>query len=67
VFLSDWEEFANLDLKRLRAELRYPVVIDGRSLYRPEQMAKAGIMYSSVGRPDAMPASSIASLAYRVA
>src|SRR5579885_3360783 len=55
LILTDWEEFANLDLERLRKELRHPVVVDGRNLYRPEQMAQAGLMYSSIGRPDAMP------------
>ncbi len=55
LILTDWEEFANLDLQRIRKELRHPVVVDGRNLYRPEQMVKAGLMYSSVGRPDAVP------------
>ena len=53
--LTDWEEFAELDLKRLHALLRYPIVIDGRNLYRPEKMAEAGFIYSSVGRPDVFP------------
>jgi UDPglucose 6-dehydrogenase len=56
LILTDWEEFADLDLKRLREELRYPVIIDGRNLYRPEQMVRAGFIYSSVGRADAFPA-----------
>jgi UDPglucose 6-dehydrogenase len=56
LILTDWEEFADLDLKRLREELRYPVIIDGRNLYSPEQMAKAGFIYASVGRPDVFPA-----------
>lgn len=58
LILTDWEEFANLDLKRLREELRYPVIIDGRNLYSPDKMVKAGFIYSSVGRPDAFPAMS---------
>jgi len=57
LILTDWEEFANLDLKRLRNELRHPVIVDGRNLYRPEQMINAGLMYSSVGRPDVIPVS----------
>jgi UDPglucose 6-dehydrogenase len=56
LILTDWEEFADLDLKRMREELRYPVIIDGRNLYTPEQMAKAGFIYASVGRPDVFPA-----------
>jgi UDPglucose 6-dehydrogenase len=55
LILTEWDEFANLDLKRLRAALRFPIVIDGRNLYDPRRMAKAGLMYSSVGRPEIMP------------
>src|ERR1700758_5559519 len=34
LILTEWEEFANLDLTRVRRELKYPIVIDGRNLYR---------------------------------
>ncbi|MGA2101972.1 MAG: UDP-glucose/GDP-mannose dehydrogenase family protein [Candidatus Sulfotelmatobacter sp.] len=60
LILTEWEEFANLDLSRLRQELRYPIVIDGRNLYDPDVMATQGFTYYSVGRsashPDAVPA-----------
>jgi len=59
LILTEWEEFANLDLKRLREELRYPIVIDGRNLYDPAVMAAQGFTYFSVGRaasyPDGVP------------
>jgi UDPglucose 6-dehydrogenase len=53
LILTEWEEFAELDLKRLHSELRFPIVIDGRNLYDPESMAAAGFTYYSVGRPAA--------------
>ena len=53
--LTEWEEFAALDLTRLRTELKYPIVIDGRNLYDPEVMASHGFTYYSVGRPAAHP------------
>jgi UDPglucose 6-dehydrogenase len=60
LILTEWEEFANLDLTRLRQELKYPIVIDGRNLYDPEVMAAHGFTYYSVGRaachPDGVPA-----------
>ena len=60
LILTEWEEFAALDLKRLHAELKYPIVIDGRNLYDPEVMAANGFTYYSVGRaastPEAAPA-----------
>jgi UDPglucose 6-dehydrogenase len=55
LILTDWEEFAALDLDRIRHSLRYPIVIDGRNLFDPEQIAKHGLIYFSVGRPDAVP------------
>jgi UDPglucose 6-dehydrogenase len=63
LILTEWEEFANLDLARLRQELRYPIVIDGRNLYDPEVMAAHGYTYYSVGRaashPDGVPAAAM--------
>jgi len=60
LILTEWEEFANLDLNRLRSELKYPIVIDGRNLYDSDVMAAQGFTYYSVGRaashPDGVPA-----------
>jgi len=55
LILTEWEEFANLDLQRLHQELKYPIVIDGRNLYDPEVMAANGFTYYSVGRAAAIP------------
>lgn len=57
LILTDWEEFADLDLERLHENLKYPIVIDGRNLYKPEYMAANGFSYFSVGRNDAFPKS----------
>src|SRR5437660_1084858 len=57
LLLTEWEEFAALDLKRLHGQMKYPIVIDGRNLYDPETMAAAGFTYYSVGRPPAIPES----------
>ena len=51
LILTEWEEFATLDLDRLRGELRYPIVIDGRNLYSPQEMRDHGITYINMGRP----------------
>ena len=55
LILTEWEEFANLDLQRLSQELKYPIVIDGRNLYDPEIMAAHGFTYYSVGRAASHP------------
>jgi UDPglucose 6-dehydrogenase len=57
LILTDWEEFRNVDLERLRAQLRHPIVIDGRNLFDPRIMADAGFWYHSVGRPTVEPKS----------
>lgn len=55
VILTDWQEFACLDLKRLNQSLRYPIVIDGRNLYDPNLMQEHGFTYLSTGRPGVYP------------
>jgi UDPglucose 6-dehydrogenase len=55
LILTEWEEFANLDLASIREKLRYPIVIDGRNLYVPEVMAAQGFTYYSIGRAAAHP------------
>jgi UDPglucose 6-dehydrogenase len=55
LILTEWDEFASLDLDRLHQQLKYPIVIDGRNLYDPEAMAAHGFTYYSVGRPAATP------------
>lgn len=51
LILTDWSEFATLDLDRLRAIMRYPIVVDGRNMYEPAVMFDHGFTYISVGRP----------------
>jgi len=51
LILTDWKEFADLDLDRLNEAVRFPIVIDGRNLYKPQKMLEHGFTYVSVGRP----------------
>jgi UDPglucose 6-dehydrogenase len=62
LILTDWAEFATLDLGRLNTTLRYPIIIDGRNLYDPDIMVKYGFTYLSIGRPAAYPVRDVASL-----
>jgi UDPglucose 6-dehydrogenase len=55
VILTDWAEFAELDLQRLNKTLRYPIVVDGRNLFDPSVMSEHGFTYLSTGRPAAYP------------
>jgi UDPglucose 6-dehydrogenase len=49
--LTEWEEFRNLDLDRIKAGLRSPVVIDLRNIYEPVDMARRGFEYTGIGQP----------------
>jgi UDPglucose 6-dehydrogenase len=51
VILTDWKEFAEIDLPRLKTALRFPIVIDGRNLFGVQAMHDAGFDYISIGRP----------------
>jgi UDPglucose 6-dehydrogenase len=53
LILTDWKEFGKLDLVRLNKALKFPIIIDGRNLYKPESMREQGFTYVSVGRPAA--------------
>ncbi|MEI9968927.1 MAG: UDP-glucose/GDP-mannose dehydrogenase family protein [Terracidiphilus sp.] len=50
LILTDWKEFAAIDLARLNRALRFPIIIDGRNLYKPQEMQSHGFTYVSVGR-----------------
>jgi UDPglucose 6-dehydrogenase len=50
VVVTDWNEYRFPDFDRIKAELKRPVLIDGRNLYDPAKMARLGFTYRSIGR-----------------
>lgn len=55
VLLTEWNQFRNLDLERIKTSLKSPLFIDLRNVYEPSRMAKAGLRYVSVGRQEIRP------------
>ena len=55
VILTEWSEFATLDLAEICDAMKEPVLIDLRNLYEPDEVAAAGIVYHSVGRAPTTP------------
>jgi UDPglucose 6-dehydrogenase len=49
--LTEWNQFRNLDIKRMKSVLKAPVMVDLRNVYSPADMAAAGFHYTCVGRP----------------
>ena len=50
VIFTDWQEFRNPDFDVIAKKLNKPVIFDGRNLYNPNIVKKAGIEYHSIGR-----------------
>jgi UDPglucose 6-dehydrogenase len=50
VIVTEWDAFRALDLERVKSLMRRPVLVDLRNIYRPEDMARHGFTYVSVGR-----------------
>jgi UDPglucose 6-dehydrogenase len=50
VICTEWNEFKQLDLPRLRHNMRQPVVVDGRNIYDPAAMQRLGFIYRGMGR-----------------
>jgi len=53
ILVTEWKEYKDVDLKKVRASLHTPVFLDGRNVFDPKAMAALGFQYHSVGRPSA--------------
>jgi UDPglucose 6-dehydrogenase len=51
LILTEWNEFRHPNFQRIRADLKQPVIFDGRNLYDPELMRALDFRYYSIGRP----------------
>src|SRR5581483_10128002 len=49
VVVTEWEEFKHLDFGTIRDAMAYPLLIDGRNMFNPPQMASLGFIYRGVG------------------
>jgi UDPglucose 6-dehydrogenase len=54
VIVTEWQEFRSPDFDRIRSMLKYPVIIDGRNLYDPTQVAARGLRYFAIGRGESV-------------
>ncbi|MCH9652148.1 MAG: UDP-glucose/GDP-mannose dehydrogenase family protein [Deltaproteobacteria bacterium] len=55
VILTEWNQFRALEMDRLAAVLRRPLIVDLRNIYESEKVAAAGFDYISIGRPAGEP------------
>jgi UDPglucose 6-dehydrogenase len=50
VLVTEWDAFRALDMDRVKSVMKTPALVDLRNVYRPEEMARRGIAYASIGR-----------------
>jgi len=50
LLITEWDEFKNIDFKKVRKLMKNPVVVDGRNIYDPEKLRELGFRYEGIGR-----------------
>lgn len=50
LLMTEWDEFANLDWKRIKKLLSQPILVDGRNMFDPDQMKEMGFLYLCIRR-----------------
>lgn len=50
IIVTEWNEFRQLDLQKVRKIMRQPVLLDGRNIYDPQKVRRLGFLYQGVGR-----------------
>ncbi len=55
IIVTEWREFIQLNLNRLKSEMMEPVIFDGRNIYSSEQIRDAGFEYFSIGKTSPKP------------
>ncbi|MFH0806958.1 MAG: UDP-glucose/GDP-mannose dehydrogenase family protein [Elusimicrobiota bacterium] len=50
LLLTDWEEFKNIDFKKIKKILKQSILIDARNVYDPGKMKKLGFIFKGIGK-----------------
>ncbi len=50
IVMTEWNEFRQLDLEKIKKYMKKPVLLDGRNIYDPQKIREIGFIYSGVGR-----------------
>jgi UDPglucose 6-dehydrogenase len=50
ILFTEWNEFTEMDLVRIKAAMRTPVIVDGRNIFDPDKVKAMGFTYRGVGR-----------------
>lgn len=50
IIMTEWNEFRQLDLSKIKRIMKKPIILDGRNIYDPQKVKRAGFVYQGVGR-----------------
>ncbi|PJE69170.1 UDP-glucose 6-dehydrogenase [Candidatus Shapirobacteria bacterium CG10_big_fil_rev_8_21_14_0_10_38_14] len=50
LLVTEWEEYKNLDFKKIKKSMKSPIVIDGRNIYNRDKLKNLGFIYEGIGR-----------------
>ncbi|MBI4089607.1 MAG: UDP-glucose/GDP-mannose dehydrogenase family protein [Candidatus Levybacteria bacterium] len=50
IIMTEWNEFRQLDLVKIKKQMKKPVLLDGRNIYDPRELREMGFIYTGVGR-----------------
>lgn len=50
IIITEWNEFRQIDLSKVKKQMAHPTIFDGRNIYDPSDLKKLGFKYYSVGR-----------------
>ena len=50
IVITEWNEFRQLDLSKIKKAMKKPVLLDGRNIYEPHKLREMGFIYNGVGR-----------------
>jgi UDPglucose 6-dehydrogenase len=48
--VTEWNEFKEMDIKKVKKLLKQPVIVDGRNIYDPKKVKELGFRYYCIGR-----------------
>ena len=50
LIITEWNQFRDLDLVKIKKNMSTPIIIDGRNLYDPKKVKQLGFLYDGIGR-----------------
>lgn len=52
LIVTEWNEFRQIDLKKIKRLMKKPVILDGRNIYDPKKVKELGFFYAGIGRSE---------------